>query len=151
MEGLPTSSILLRATFWKNWWYFRSQDRRFVSSLRRGKSSPKAVHRPIQPGRCRPPPSAAPPSRGEQREHRRPHPPPSPEPSIIHLTPDRPLWRLPTGNICLPKVLSKNDKSVKCEHYNIEIAILGMWGWGDLIFCFMALWLKSFDEPLLNC
>ena len=53
--------------------------------------------RPPTPVR-RPPPSAAPPSRGEQREHRGAvRPPPSPEPSVIHLTPDRPLLRLPTG------------------------------------------------------
>ena len=40
----------------KIWWYFRYRDRRFLSSLRRGKSNPKAVHRPIQPG---PVPSAS--------------------------------------------------------------------------------------------
>ena len=37
--------------FDKIWWYFCSRDRRFLSSLRIGKSSPKVVHHPIQPGR----------------------------------------------------------------------------------------------------
>ena len=85
--------------FDKIWWYFRSRDRRFLSSLRRGKSSPKAVHRPIQPGRCRPPPSAPHPAEASNASTAAPHPSPSPKPSIIHLTPDRPLWRLPTGNL----------------------------------------------------
>ena len=67
--------------FDKIWWYFRSRDRRFLGSLRRGKSSPKAVHRPIQPGRCRPPPS--------------------PEPSVIHPNTRSPPFRLPTGKKCL--------------------------------------------------
>ena len=84
--------------FDKFWWYFCSQDRRFLSSLRRGKSSPTVRSSP-GPGRCRPPPSAA---HQPRRATWAPPPPvhlraPSPEPSIIHLTPDRPLLRLPTG------------------------------------------------------
>ena len=63
--------------------------------------------RPPTPVR-RPPPSAAPPSRGEQREHRGAvRPPPSPEPSVIHLTPDRPLLRLPTGKFDMKLIFAK--------------------------------------------
>ena len=87
--------------FDKIWWYFRYRDRRFLSSLRRGKSSPKAVHRPIQPGPG-PVPAASlrrPPAEASNASTAAARPPPSPEPSVIHLTPDRPLLRLPTGNL----------------------------------------------------
>ena len=63
--------------FDKIWWYFRSWDQRLLSSLRRGKSSTKDVHRLIQPGR-------APTSPGEQREHR----PSASEPRAEHYTPN---------------------------------------------------------------
>ena len=88
--------------FDKIWWYFRSWDQRLLSSLRKGKSSPKlgkAVHGPIQLGRG-PVPAASlrrPPAEASNASTAAAHPPPSPEPSIIHLTPDRPLLRLPTG------------------------------------------------------
>ena len=59
--------------FDKIWWYFRSRDQRLLSSLRRGKSSPKAVHRPIQPG---PVPSAT--LRGPTQPRRATQEPPPP-------------------------------------------------------------------------
>ena len=79
--------------FDKFWWYFHTPGRRFLGSPGRGKSirrPPSAVHHhpPSNPAT-----SAA-----------AVCPLPSPEPSIIHLTPDRPLLRLPTGNKSRPTI-----------------------------------------------
>ena len=72
--------------FDKIWWYFRSRDRRFLSSLRRRNWFPKLSTVRSRPGRCCPPPSAGPPSRGEQREHRRR--PSASKPRAEHYTPN---------------------------------------------------------------